>query len=120
MTMQKFRVTDKDGLTVYTADNLADIAHWLEDEDHDDDCRVEAANGLFEPCSVADFPRIRALMIRKMSGLTQAAFGQKYRIPKRTVETWEAASAAARRCAPDYVLDLLERVVDEDFGKGKP
>ncbi len=65
-----------------------------------------------------DFPRIRALTIRKMSGLTQASFGQKYRIPKRTIETWEAAFASARRSAPAYVLDLLERVVGEDFMVG--
>ncbi len=111
--MQKFKVTDKDGLTVFTADSLADIAHWLDNEEHSDDCRVESAIGLFEPCGVADFPRVRALAIRKASGLTQAAFGQKYRTPKRTIENWEATSAAAGRRTPAYVLDLLERVVDE-------
>ena len=64
---------------------------------------------------MSDISNTRAYEIRKMSGLTQAAFAEKYNIPKRTIETWEAASASARRNAPDYVLDLLERVVKEDF-----
>lgn len=59
--------------------------------------------------------KTRAWKIRQMSGLTQAAFAEKYNIPKRTIETWEASSESARRNAPDYVLDLLERVVKEDF-----
>lgn len=53
----------------------------------------------------------RAREIRELSGLTQAAFAEKYNIPKRTIENWEAE----KRNAPDYVLDLLERVVKEDF-----
>ena len=59
--------------------------------------------------------RDRFLNIRKRTGLTQAAFAEKYHIPKRTIETWEAASDSARRSAPEYVLELLERVVKEDF-----
>ena len=53
--------------------------------------------------------------IRKLTGLTQSAFAEKYNIPKRTVENWESTSSNARK-APEYVLDLLERVVKEDFG----
>jgi putative transcriptional regulator len=56
----------------------------------------------------------RARKIRAMSGLTQAAFSEKYNIPKRTIENWESLSDNKRN-APDYVLDLLERVVKEDF-----
>lgn len=51
----------------------------------------------------------RAKAIRKASGLTQAAFAEKYGIPKRTIENWECG----QRDAPTYVLDLLERVVYE-------
>lgn len=53
----------------------------------------------------------RALRIRKMTKLTQAAFSKKYGIPKRSIENWESGK---REC-PEYVLDLLERVVKEDF-----
>ena len=53
----------------------------------------------------------RALRIRKASGLTQAAFSEKYKIPKRSIENWESGK---REC-PEYVLDLLERAVKEDF-----
>ena len=48
--------------------------------------------------------------IRKLLGLSQAAFGKKYNIPVRTIEQWESG----RRKAPIYVLELLERVVVED------
>lgn len=65
----------------------------------------------------AQNPRDRFLNIRKYSGLTQAEFANRYNIPKRTIETWEATSDSARRNAPAYVLDLLERVVKEDFSK---
>ena len=49
--------------------------------------------------------------MRKLLGLSQAAFGKKYNIPVRTIEQWESG----RRKAPIYVLELLERVVTEDF-----
>ena len=55
----------------------------------------------------------RAKAIRKASGLTQAAFAEKYGIPKRTIENWEGG----QRDAPTYVLDLLERVVSDDAKK---
>ena len=64
---------------------------------------------------MSDTNTSRARQIRKMSGLTQAESAEKYNIPKRTIETWEATAESARRQAPDYVLDLLERVVKEDF-----
>lgn len=55
----------------------------------------------------------RAKAIRKASGLTQAAFAERYGIPKRTIENWEGG----QRDAPTYVLDLLERVVSDDAKK---
>lgn len=58
----------------------------------------------------------RMYQIRALTGLTQAAFAEKYNIPKRTIESWESSSESKRR-APEYVLDLLERVVREDFNK---
>lgn len=48
--------------------------------------------------------------MRKLLGLSQAAFGKKYNIPVRTIEQWESG----RRKAPIYVLKLLERAVVED------
>lgn len=53
----------------------------------------------------------KMLTIRKRSGLSQAKFGEKYGIPKRTIESWEMGE---REC-PGYVMSLLERVVKEDF-----
>lgn len=49
--------------------------------------------------------------IRSISGLTQQAFSEKYGIPKRSIENWESG----KRNPPAYVINLLERVVKEDF-----
>lgn len=54
----------------------------------------------------------KKLEIRRRSGLSQAKFAEKYEIPKRTLENWEQGS---RKC-PEYVYNLLDRVVAEDFG----
>lgn len=44
--------------------------------------------------------------IRAGTGLSQAAFAQRFCIPRRTVEDWEAG----RRSCPDYVRLLLAEV----------
>lgn len=51
--------------------------------------------------------------LRTLTGLSQKAFSDKYEIPKRTIEDWEAE----RRTPPEYVIKLLERVVKEDLCK---
>lgn len=48
--------------------------------------------------------------MRHLLGLSQQKFGDKYRIPLRTIQNWETG---ARQC-PEYVKDLLERAVKED------
>ncbi len=48
--------------------------------------------------------------LRRVPNLSQTAFGEKYRIPLRTVQGWELGE----REAPDYVIDLLEKAVWED------
>ena len=50
--------------------------------------------------------------IRAKTGLSQGKFCEKYRIPKRTLESWEEGK---REC-PVYVIELLKRVIDQDFG----
>lgn len=49
--------------------------------------------------------------IRKLSGLSQTQFSEKYNVPVQTLRHWEQGQ---RKC-PEYVLLLLERVVTEDF-----
>ena len=49
--------------------------------------------------------------IRAISGLNKTKFAEKYNIPYRTLQDWEAGI----RNPPSYVLDLLERVVRADF-----
>lgn len=42
--------------------------------------------------------------IRKLTGLSQKGFAEKFNIPKRTIQEWEQE----RREPPDYVIELLE------------
>ena len=49
--------------------------------------------------------------LRELTGLSQQAFSEKYKIPKRTIENWEGG----KRNQPEYVILLLERAVKEDF-----
>lgn len=51
--------------------------------------------------------------IREISGLSRVDFSKKYNIPLRTLENWDSGI----RIPPDYVLNLLERVVRIDFEK---
>ena len=46
--------------------------------------------------------------IRQRTGLSQAAFADKYEIPKRTIENWETG----KRVPPIYVLRMLEILAD--------
>lgn len=48
--------------------------------------------------------------IRDYSGLSRADFSRVYGIPTRTLQDWEAGK---RKC-PEYLLELLYRVVVED------
>lgn len=49
--------------------------------------------------------------LRAITGLSQTAFGNKYKIPMRTIQNWEGGQ---REC-PEYVLFMLERLVKIDF-----
>lgn len=49
--------------------------------------------------------------LRARTGLSAQKFGDKYKIPQRTIQSWEYG----RRSAPEYLLFLLERAVLEDF-----
>ena len=49
--------------------------------------------------------------LRQLTGLSQQAFSDKYKIPKRTIEDWETG----KRKPPEYIILLLERAVIEDI-----
>lgn len=58
--------------------------------------------------------------IRAYSGLTQEAFSKKYNIPVSTIKGWEAPEENQRhRDCPDYVVNMLERLVVIDYQKTK-
>lgn len=48
--------------------------------------------------------------IREYSGISRAEFSRIYGVPVRTLEDWEAEK---RKC-PDYLIELLYRIVVED------
>lgn len=48
--------------------------------------------------------------IREILGISRAAFSRRYNIPLRTLEDWDAG----RKNPPEYVLQMLERIVRED------
>lgn len=49
--------------------------------------------------------------IREKTGLSQQKFFEKYKIPVRTIQDWEAG----KRTPPEYVVELLEFKVKSDF-----
>lgn len=51
--------------------------------------------------------------MRKLLGLSQQKFGEKYNIPRRTIQNWENGV----NVPPSYLLSLLERCVLEDAAK---
>lgn len=60
---------------------------------------------------------MRIKEIRKLTGLTQRQFAEKYHIPIGTFQKWEApVESINHRDCPAYVCELLERVVKLDFG----
>lgn len=107
----------------FTARTTADIVKWLRDhkatdeaysiEMYDVDEDGEFAEGS-DFATVTGFIDHRARNIRSLAGLTQQAFAERYNIPARTIQTWEATSKEAHRNAPDYVLDLIEKDIRKD------
>lgn len=54
--------------------------------------------------------------LRKLSGMTQQAFGDYFNIPKRTIQNWEAE---IRQC-PEYLLELMRyKLQNEGIIKGE-
>ena len=47
----------------------------------------------------------RIRKIRKATGLSQQKFGERYKIPLRTLQNWETGVNKA----PEYLLDLIEK-----------
>lgn len=56
--------------------------------------------------------------IRALTGLSQRKFAEKYHIPIRTIQCWEAVSDVNHRDCPDYVKELLKFKVMYDLKNG--
>lgn len=106
-------MTDKQFYTLWTeaqtsTDREAFISDWALSsvwEDAEDapipDGRADAIGAVW------DTAHLTIRDIRASTGLSQVAFAQRFCIPRRTVEDWEAG----RRSCPDYVRLLLARAV---------
>ena len=59
-------------------------------------------------------------LLRQTSGLTQREFSERYRIPMKTLQNWEADESlpSARKC-PEYVVYLLQKAIMDDFPVAK-
>lgn len=55
--------------------------------------------------------REEVIRLRKLTGLSQTAFGQRYDIPMRTIQNWENGVSVP----PEYVVRMLGRIVSEDL-----
>lgn len=55
--------------------------------------------------------------IREITGLSVPKFAEKYNIPKRTIQNWEANpdNKEHRKC-PEYIRYGLERLVLAEYG----
>lgn len=89
---------DKDA---YLSDMALSII-W-EDEEGDDVPQERLA----ELGCIWDVAHMNMLDIRKSAGLTQAAFGRKFLIPKRTIGNWECNV----NTPPEYVKVLIARAI---------
>lgn len=104
-------MTDKQFYTLWTEalasnDRDAYVSDWATSsiwEDTEDalipDGRADAIGAVW------DLAHLTIRDIRASTGLSQVAFAQRFCIPRRTVEDWEAG----RRSCPDYVRLLLAR-----------
>lgn len=72
----------------------------------------EAFKSIFKPLEGGSVPGI-VRTLRAKTGLTQQGFSDEYGIPKRTISNWEAGV----NTPPDYVITLLTRCVEHDYGK---
>lgn len=63
---------------------------------------------------VWDFSQARDFKkIRNLSGMTQQAFADCHKIPKRSIENWEGA----KRTPPDYLVEyIFSDLLTEKFG----
>lgn len=48
--------------------------------------------------------------LRKLSGMTQQAFGDYFNIPLRSIQNWEGGQ---RQC-PEYLLDLMRYKLEKE------
>ena len=51
--------------------------------------------------------------LRALTGLSQQKFGDKYGIPRRTIQNWELGY----RKPPDYIVGMLEAEIKKDYVK---
>lgn len=104
------KLNDKDFYTLFGAALESDydtyIAEWSTSDIFfpDPDAEGPSFDDIVDTLGkVWNMAHISIKDIRARTGLSQAAFAQRFCIPRRTIEDWEAG----RRTPPDYVRLLL-------------
>lgn len=91
--------------TIMANGDGADFEEWYDDKD-----ATVLVIAIKKGCEVYEqTPADRIKALRKMTGLSQTAFGKKYGIPMRTIQNWENGTNEA----PEYVVGMLEQIVWE-------
>lgn len=109
-------MTDKQYCTIFSdavnssgnMDCSAFVSDWALSDIWGDDINAPIPQERLDAIeSIWDAAHLTIRDIRAATGLTQAAFSDRYCIPRRTIENWERG---VRSCPP-YVRLLLARVV---------
>lgn len=105
----KFEIMTYEGKTINYFDDFGEALEYVKENGKFYIWSREKKKTIYDPFS-GEYAGW-AQYIREISGLKRVQFCEKYNIPLRTMENWEAGVTNA----PQYVLDLLERAVREDY-----
>lgn len=96
----RLRIATEDcsSLEQYIAEEGGSLPEECYSADGSGDTPIKILTIIWELAHDFNFKKLRAV-----SGLTQEAFIREYRIPRRTIEHWDADE----RTPPSYVLELL-------------
>lgn len=95
-----------------TPEITSEIEDWFGNHETWDDLIQRIARAVME-YERENNPGISPSKIRAATGLNKKEFTARYKIPYRTWQNWELGIAPC----PEYVLLLLDRAVQADFGE---
>ncbi len=101
MTDRQFFVVWREALN--SPDKSAFASDWALSNIWDADTTDDISERLYQLGAIWDVAHMSMRQIRAASGLSQAKFAERFCIPRRTIEDWDAG----KRVPPDYVRLLI-------------